>query len=112
MRAWAPDCVAAIAARQPAAPVPITRTLAVSVRCMCRGYAADGRALPSADLPSRQAVDVGTRQARGLVAGPDMVLRHDECGGLVGGLAALAIEEPAQADLRERRAAGRAGLDE
>jgi hypothetical protein len=33
MRTSAPDCVAAIAARWPAAPVPTTRTFDVSVRC-------------------------------------------------------------------------------
>src|SRR4029453_5698512 len=34
MRTWAPAWVTAIAARQPAAPVPMTRTLVVVVRCV------------------------------------------------------------------------------
>ena len=70
------------AARQPAAPAPITRTLADSVRCMRKGYAAErsptpGRSGP-ADLSVRlrsEPVDLGAGQARGLVPRPDALRR-------------------------------------
>src|SRR6266508_790278 len=46
MSTWTPAWVAAIAARQPAAPVPTTRTLDVSVRCTAQ-WCTQGRS-PSA----------------------------------------------------------------